>query len=196
MKKVNLEIIYKKVKQRIKRSTGDQYDLAVEAKDAARVIMLNPTLKSVNSFRKIENLWLHHASSRSVTLANEFETAIRQGNFIAGRVYNSSKTGFKPAFGYLYCFSSNDYPGIVKIGSTTYEIQNRLLTYKSRHKLDHLEVLHSIFTADPATKEEAIHALLRSFQIYPETILKSNEWFQISKRRAINVIKQFGQVIY
>ena len=188
MQKVNLVIIYKKVKQRIKRSSGMQQNLAIQATEAAKVITSQPSLKAVEFFRKIECKWLKESNSNSKSIAAEFEDAIRSKNFISAPVYNSNSNGFKPSHGYLYCFASKDYPGIVKIGSTTHGIRTRLLTYKSRHKLDHLEIVHHRHTSDPAFKEEVIHNQLRSFQIYPETIAKSNEWFKISRKRAVDLI--------
>jgi hypothetical protein len=192
MTKVNLVIIYKKVKQRIRVASGQQKELAVLAAAAAKKITINPTLKAVKTFRKLEDEWRKNANRSSKSIADEFEEAIKAKNFISEPVYNSSSNGFNPPLGILYCFASNEYPGIVKIGSTTYEINNRLLTYKSRHKLDHLEIVFCIETSDPATKEEKIQSLLSSRQIYPETIPKSNEWFQISKRKAVKLIKEFG----
>jgi len=192
MSKVYLEVIYKKVKQRIKLSTGDQLALAVRAKEAARVITINPTLKSVSLFRKSENLWRLNASPRSVSIADEFESVIRQGNFVVGRVYNSSKTGHRPYFGYLYCFVSDNYPDIVKIGSTSIEIRNRLSMYKSRHNLDHLAEAYSIYVSDPAFKEDLIHDALDSKRKPPETIIKSREWYEISIKQAIKMINKFS----
>jgi hypothetical protein len=192
MTKVNLVIVYKKVKQRIRNASGLQKELAILATAAAKEITINPTLKAVKTFRKLEDDWRQNANRNSKSLANEFEAAIQSKNFMSESVYNSSQTGYLPEKGFLYCFASNEYPGIVKIGSTTYEINNRLLTYKSRHNFDHLEIVFYIETSDPATKEEQIHSLLSSSRIYPETIPNSSEWFKISQKKAVKLIKEFA----
>jgi len=191
MKKTNLVIIYKKVKQRVKRSSGQQIELAKLATEAAKAITLNPTLNLVLNFRKYENEWLQFANTNSKSLADEFEQAIKSNNYISKPVYNSNKNGYKPKFGYIYCFASDNYPGIVKIGSTTYEIHLRLSTYKSRHGLDHLEIVYSIYTSNPSFKEQQLHKKLLAKQIAPESIPKSTEWFRISKLTAKKLIKSF-----
>jgi hypothetical protein len=193
MKKVNLEIIYRKVKQRIKRSSSElEKELAKNATELARNIKNDPTLISVSKFRKAENKWLNISNKNSVSIADEFEKAIRSKNFIVGSIYNSSATGFNPKSGYLYCFYSDEYPTIVKIGSTTTEVHKRLVEYKSRHKFSHLEILFSMHTDNPSEKEKKLHDLLSSNMLPPESIIKSTEWFEISKRKAIRLIKEYA----
>ena len=192
MKQINLEIIYKKVKQRIRIAYGQQKELAIFASAAAKEITINPTLKAVKTFRKLEDDWRQNANRNSKSIANEFEAAIRSKNFISESVYNSSQTGYVPKEGFLYCFASNEYPGIVKIGSTTTTMRVRYLSYKSKHRFNHLEIVYSIFTSEPSVKENLIQNLLSPKKIYPETIPNSNEWFKISQRSAVKLIKEFG----
>jgi hypothetical protein len=58
MKIINLYETYKKVKQRVKRSSGCQLELAKSASAAAKNIVENPTIKNVEIFRKIEIKWI------------------------------------------------------------------------------------------------------------------------------------------
>jgi hypothetical protein len=96
MTKVNLVIIYKKVKQRIRVASGQQKELAVLAVAAAKKITINPTLKAVKTFRKLEDEWRKNANRSSKSIADEFEEAIKAKNFISEPVYNSSSNGFNP----------------------------------------------------------------------------------------------------
>jgi len=193
MRKVNLYETYRKVKQRErnKKSTQLQKLNAEKATYAAKQILESPTLKAVKNFRKLENEWLVNSQS-NLSIADEFETAIRAKNFEIFATYSSYETGYKPKVGILYCFASNDYPGMVKIGATTYSIENRLYDYQKRRKLQHLKVVIALETSDPSLKEKEIHDILHSKKVYPATIPKSNEWFKVTQKKAIEIIRQYA----
>jgi len=193
MKKVNLYETYRKVKQRERnRKSIDLQKLNAEkATYAAKQILENPTLNTVKNLRKFENQWLMNSQS-SLSIADEFETAIRANNFEISPTYSSYETGYKPKFGILYCFASDDYPGIVKIGATTYSIEKRLYDYQNRRKLQHLKVVIALETTNPSRKEKEIHDILHSKKVYPETIPKSNEWFRVTQKKAKEMILQYA----
>jgi hypothetical protein len=189
---INLYETYKKVKQRVKRSSGHQLELAKSASAAAKHIVENPTIKNVEIFRKIENKWIKLSRKNSTAIANEFECAIISRNFEVKKPYNSYQTGWAPRSGFLYCFSSTDYPGIVKIGATERSIENRLKEYKSRTKLSHLKIVIAIKTNNPALKEKKIQDYLENYKTYPQTIKKSNEWFRITQKLAKEIISKYA----
>ena len=158
------------------------------ATDAAKLILESPTIKSVKAFRKFEDAWLIGARRGSISIADEFESAIRSKNYEIVKRYSSFQTDWDPKVGFLYCFTSNDYPGTVKIGATEDSMQLRLNTYKSRRKLTHLKVVIALWTKYPARKEKKIHDILHPHKFHPPTIKKSNEWFQITQKRAKELI--------
>ena len=192
MKKINLYHTYRKVKQRVKRSSGLQTQLANCATAAAILILENPSLKAVEFFRKIERKWLLTTNKKSVAIADEFEKAIRSKNYEIVKAYSSYETDWRPKSGYLYCFSSADYPRIVKIGATEASIERRLKEYKARYSLNHLKVVMSAATKDPAFKEKKIHSILHDKKVYPKTIKKSNEWFRVSQKLAKELIIKYA----
>lgn len=192
MKKVNLYETYRKVSQRIKRSSGQQKILAEIASNSAKFILENPTLKSVESFRKQEKKWLSTVNKNSVSIADEFESAIRSKNYEIVKAFSTFQTDWDPKFGYLYCFASNDYPGKVKIGATEDSIDVRLKTYKGRRKLNHLKVVIAVWTKFPARKEKKIHDILHRHKFYPPKIKKSNEWFQVTQKLAKQLINDLA----
>jgi hypothetical protein len=190
MDKINIYETYRKVKQRIKRCTGPRKTLAELAAQAAKDILQTPTLTSVAKFRKLESKWLLLSNKNSTPIAEEFYNAIQANNFEIKKTYSSHKTDWNPKIGYLYCFASKDYPGIVKIGATTSSVDRRLNEYKTRRRLNHLKVVIAIRTKNPSLKERKIHGLLKQYKVYPETISKSNEWFKVSQKFAKALIEK------
>lgn len=167
-------------------------ELAKSAAAAAKSIIENPTIEYVKIFRKLENKWIGHSNRNSKSIANEFEYAIASGNFEIKKTYSSYQAGWAPKSGFLYCFASSDYPGIVKIGATEGAIENRLKEYKNRRKLSHLKIVIAIETINPALKEKQLHDFLKSYKVYPQTIKKSNEWFQITQKFAKEMILKYA----
>ena len=188
MKIINLYETYRKVKQRARHSFGSQRKIAMQATEAAKLILESPTIKSVRAFKKFDNEWLIGARRNSISIADEFESAIRSKNYEIVKPYSSFQTDWDPEIGFLYCFASNDYPGNVKIGATEDSMELRLNTYKARRKLNHLKVVIAVWTKFPARKEKKIHDILHPHKFYPPTIKKSNEWFQITQKRAKELI--------
>jgi hypothetical protein len=186
MKQINLYETYRKVKQRINKSSGKIKKSAAEkATKAAKDILDRPTLKLVDKFRKIEQEWRLYAHGNSVSIADEFEKAIRSKNYIIEQNYSSHAAGWNPKTGYLYCFSTRDYPGFVKIGATTRLcIEKRAEEYRVRRKLSNIKIICAYQTENPSKKEAEIHECLREYKVYPLKIRKSNEWFKISQKRA------------
>jgi hypothetical protein len=188
MKKINLYETYRKVKQRIKRSSGLQKENAEAASEAAKQILKHPNLKSVATFRKLEHKWLQSSNGNSVAIADEFHNAIQTNNYEIKITYSSHKTNWNPKTGYLYCFASQEYPGIVKIGATESSITRRVNDYKRRRNLNHLKIVFAIKVENPSLKETKLHDLLRKYKVYPDKIPKSNEWFRITQKYAKTLI--------
>lgn len=186
---VNLRIIYHKVYQRKRRSSGQKLKLAEKATELAKIVLEKRTLKSINDLRIVENKWIALSSSGAKSMASEFERAIRSGNYcVEDPPISNSRFGFNPEVGVVYAFKCSEYGKLIKIGVTKgsiLEAKARISTYASRYKLSDIRILMIFEARNPAKIEESLHEEFAANRtsVYGS---KSNEWFNITQRSLRN----------
>jgi len=97
----------------------------------------------------------------------------------------------KMSYGYLYCFSNESMPGIVKVGMTkqtpeiTLNEANSFVTWRppTTYKLEFAKKV-----LNPKKKETALHSLL---SLYAERINPEREFFRVSTEK----VKEFFDLI-
>lgn len=182
---INLRLIYHKVYQRKRRSSGYKLLLAEKATELAKIILEKRTIKSVQALRVVENEWLAHSTAPAKSMADEFECAIRSGNyFVEDPHLSTSHFGFNPEHGAVYAFKCSEGGTLIKIGSTKGSISQaraRIKSYANRYHLSGIRILIIIEAKNPATIEQLLH---KQFSPNRSSVQwnKSNEWFQISER--------------
>jgi len=192
---VNLYVLYKQVKRRVDRATSkDERTAAVLAAAAAKRIVESPTLFNVRRFHKAEKGWLLYKSPRAVSVADQFSHAIASGHFETSKRFNSAKTGWRPKEGRLYCAYSSDLPGQVKIGcvSSIYEaaVYRRLAVIRQKLGLKSIQLISSFVATDVALVESRAHRILEDVKVRKGVTAKSNEWFKLSRKKAVGVLQQ------
>lgn len=186
--RVNLWCVYKQAKQRTQRNHSDiTKALAWRAAAAAKAILASPTLKSVQIFRMIELEWAKQPDVRanSVVLANRFYNAIRTDNFEINIPHiRNANLGYNPAYGQVYCLTSSDKPGLVKIGATTMHIHKRMVKLKCRHGYSDLYLVFQTFVQEPFVIESMVHKSLK-----PWRDNNGEEWFAVRPGTVMAEIK-------
>jgi hypothetical protein len=196
--RVDLEVIYKKVKQRAnprRCSDARQRIAAGEAADAARQIARDSrrTLKDVDRFRRLEETWRVYAKGNAICYADVLEEAIKSGNYTSEFRHFGYRTGVKDEPGHVYVMVSREWPGKVKIGT-------RLVSSKKREGLLKSQTgLRGVieFEISVQSRFEVEH---RAQRILRERGLgvwgpgkngkNSAEWFKVDARTAAKAVRQ------
>lgn len=199
---VDLYEIYRLVKQRNKKdriaNKSESTLLKIESMvKAAKDITEKHTLKNVAVFRKAEWSWFNSYDVKNdvVLYADEFENAIRSKNFVISKPpMNTLSCGWNPNSGIVYCFVSTSKPGEVKIGATTMELMARIKKLAKRYNYENVEVFFYQAVNYPSRVEEDVKRLLGSKIVSGYSKTGSIEWYKVSRRGAINAVKQAIQL--
>lgn len=89
--------------------------------------------------------------------------------------------------GYVYIFTNNAYPGLIKIGMTTSNSERRLKGVNGSGVVDDWEVAWDYHCFRPWDLEQAVHIKLDSFRERND-----REFFRMSVKQAIDVIEDIG----
>lgn len=177
MEPVDLNQIYRLVSQRARRAKGKADEsLALAAKEVARQLAEDPSITHLNAFRRAERRWLFCDGQRRnvVSLYSAFKSAIESGNFVNNRpVYRNNALGDDPEKGFVYCITSSDYPGFVKIGYTRNAPEQRLRQLRIRHQLSDAKLEYVMAADHPARIEAIAHKRLNIYRI-----ANGEEWFE------------------
>jgi len=194
-KPIKLWDIYKKVTQRSRVGRTSNYLLPYAKKSAeyAKKIFDNekPTLTKINAFREVEKEWLMRSTRSTKCLADEFEMAIRSKNWIIGKPnLNTYELGFNPDEGFVYLLTCSEMPGCIKVGciKSNTKLQERIENYKSRYQLKNVRIIYKIKTHLPSKIEHEVHKILAFDRISGPNNNKSNEWFKVTKKKALAAI--------
>lgn len=200
MKKPDLEVIYKKVKQRAYlHRCGDnpqRLEAAKAAASAAREIVRSkyPTLVAVNRFRELEERWLKFAQENAICYADVFEKAVRTGNYTNEPRHHGYGTGRADSPGTVYCWVSSAWPGRVKIGSITEAtLGKREQLFERQHPGHNVRTVFTIQVQCARKVEGLAQRELKDRGLrVPGPGLngnKSSEWFKVDVRTAEQVIR-------
>lgn len=188
---IDIAKIYQKIKSREERDRGREWShIAIDARNAAKNIILNPTLKAVAKFTKIEKIWLAHRDSFLEPVSGNFADAIRSGNWESSySTINNLNTGYDPARGWIYLLVSDDRVGQIKIGATKNELRDRLVRFRRINSVD--ATFHwAQWVSWPARLESAMHFHYKDRRTAGNTVGESNEWFHVSPRSAMMLAKK------
>ena len=91
--------------------------------------------------------------------------------------------------GWVYAFESPSMPGVVKIGATDRDPEERLheANESDTHPPDAYRIAWAVKVEDPFASERAIHALLAARRIYPR-----REFFRATAEEARQVAMVLG----
>ena len=187
MSKINLYLIYRNVAQRTRTNKSAETDCKAETMiRAAEEIVApgsKPTLKLVSKFRKTEDAWRnsYDVSASAKSMADQFEIAIRSGNYVIERPYiNILDGGYNPETGLIYCARSASKTGQLKIGVTTMKLKARLQKMSTRYGIEEVRPLFTISVSSPAEIEKYAKAKLRDLLVTGCTKGDSVEWYYTS----------------
>jgi len=211
MSQNNLYLIYRNVKQRVRpgrspKSTETQHKAAAMVEAAENLVLPGaiPTLKLVSKFRKAEDAWRnsYDVSASTKSLADQFEDAIRSGNYVIERPYVSIFTdegGYNPQSGLVYCAQSESKPGQLKIGVTTMKLKDRLQKMSTRYGIEEVRPLFTISVSSPAEIEMYAKAKLRDLLVTGCTKGDSVEWYYVSAiefaRAVVDTVEEHGNSV-
>jgi len=119
-----------------------------------------------------------------VPLQDEWDSVLYY-RFIGSITSNSSPNNKNG--GYVYIFTNNAYPDLIKIGMTTSTSERRLKGVNGSGVVDNWEVCWDYYCLRPWDLEQTVHLKLDSFR-------QSNdrEFFIMSVEQAIKVIEELG----
>ncbi len=210
MPKINLYLIYRKVAQRIRPELA-QKSSATQLKAKAMVAAAEllampetmPTLKLVSKFRKAEDGWRnsYDVSASTTSMADQFEAAIRSGDYVIERPrINILDGGYNPESGLVYCVRSASKSGQLKIGVTTMKLKERLQKMSTRYGIEDVRPLFTICVSSPAEIEKFAKAKLLDFRVTGCcTKGGSVEWYRASAieiaRAVVDTVEEYGNSV-
>lgn len=191
---INLYNVYRSIKQRAipKRCKPIALSAAVAATQSAERFINNPSETTLLDFRIKEENYLRTASNSAVSYAKVFAKALQTKNYVIDRGFlKINKLGWNPSWGSVYAFSCDERAGCVKIGATEGDIKTtraRIKSYSARYGYSNIKVAFIEECSQPALVESLTHDNLDGCRdILKGT--KSNEWYRVSKKNAITVLR-------
>jgi hypothetical protein len=191
---LNLYKVYRSIKQRAipKRCKPVALNAAIEATQSAERFINKPSEATLLDFQIKEKNYLRTASASAVSYAKVFENALQTKNYVIDRGFlKIHKLGWNPCWGTVYTFSCDERSGCVKIGATEGDIKKtraRIKSYSARYGYSNIKVAFIEECSQPALVESLTHDILNGCRdILSET--KSNEWYRVSEKHAINVLR-------
>ena len=127
----------------------------------------------------------HYTRIPSKTRGDGWEDLI----YLKKRTLRDSLTSYKNGDGgYVYILINTSWPGIVKIGFTTSEVEKRVSEINNAGSLVDWEIAYSFKCKRPYDLEQAIHRHLEFCRSRGD-----REFFELSVENAISSIEVFGQ---
>lgn len=185
---INLYDIYSKVCNRKNSGSiapGARLAAAVAAEKASELIAKVSPI-TLAAFRDAERKWAAATGSNKKSYADEFESAIRSGNYLVRRkgVNNAWNEDYQPLEGFIYGAISSDRPGWMKLGATTEGPLDRLDAFAKHYGLKDICLMYHAHVAKPMSVENAIRISLREYSVRMSA-KDSREWFAVSPDHAM-----------
>ena len=189
---INLYDIYRKVCNR-KNSGSIEPGARLAAKiaaDKAFELIEKVSPSTLTSFREAERKWASAAGTSKKSYADEFEAAIRSGNYIVRRtgVNNAWNESYQPPEGYIYGAESSERPGWIKLGATTEGPLDRIEAFRKRYGLKDIFLMYHAWVEKPMSVENAIRISLRDYGVR-NSKNDSREWFNVTADHAMQTAK-------
>lgn len=144
-------------------------------------IELTPDFQGGTNFRGAT----HYTRIPSKTMGDGWEDLI----YLKKRTLRDNLTSYKNGNGgFVYILENLSWPGILKIGFTTLEVEKRVNEINNAGSLVDWDVAYSFKCGRPYDLEQAIHRHLDFCRSRND-----REFFEISLENAISTIETFGQ---
>lgn len=185
---INLDEIYSLVcNRKNKGSTAPGARAAAhKAAEKAKLFIDTPNFTALAVFREAEEQWAIAAGGKHKSYGDDFERALRSGNYYVHRrrVNSASNRNNEPIEGYIYGALSLGPPGWMKLGSTTESPLDRIAAFARHYGLQDVVLMYHARVAWPRSVEDEIGKCLRTYR-RQRTAKDSREWFDIEPQRAM-----------
>lgn len=185
---INIYEIYSRVcNRKNKGSIAPGARLAADqAAETAALLLRCPNATTLAGFREAEKHWARLAGGDNKSYADEFESALRSGNYVVKRqgVNSAWSKNYDPEQGFIYGAASLDRPSWIKLGSTTAPVLQRLEGFARKYQLRDIRLIFHARVYQPNRVEREVHQRLRTYREQMSG-KDSREWFNVSARHAM-----------